>query len=77
MREFVETAFSHVGLNWQDHVDYQESLLRKAELAPLCGSSAKIQAALGWKAKTGFHAVVARLVDHEIEQCEKAADQTS
>ena len=77
VREFVETAFAHAGLNWQDHVDYKESLLRKAELAPLCGNSAKIQAALGWKAKTSFHEVVARLVDHEIEQCGKAAAQTN
>jgi GDPmannose 4,6-dehydratase len=69
VEEFVEAAFAHAGLNWKEHVDYQESLLRKVELAPLCGLAAKIDAALGWKAKTTFGTVVARMVDHEIEQC--------
>ncbi len=76
VEEFVEAAFAHAGLKWKEHVDYQESLLRKVELAPLCGRASKIQAALGWKANTSFGAVVARLVDHEIEHCERAAVST-
>ena len=71
VQEFVEAAFTHVGLNWIDHVDYQESLLRKVELAPLCGNFQKIQSAIGWQARSHFPEMVARLVDHEIEQCEK------
>ena len=73
VQEFVEAAFARVGLDWRDHVDYQESLLRRVELAPLCGHSAKVQATLGWQAQTGFRTVVARLVDFEMEQIENTA----
>ncbi len=77
VEEFVEAAFTHVGLHWKDHVDYQESLLRKVELAPLCGNSAKIRSTLGWKTQTAFQKVVARLVDHELEHCAKSSTVTS
>lgn len=69
VQEFVEVAFSHAGLHWKDHVDYQESLGRKVELAPLCGDASKIRAALGWKAATTFSTIVGRLVEFEIAQC--------
>jgi len=71
VEEFVEAAFAHAGLNWNDYVDYQESLLRKVELAPSCGRADKIKSALGWRARTGFRALVAKLVDDEIERCVK------
>lgn len=70
VQEFVETAFRHAGLDWKDHVDYQESLLRKVELAPLCGDATRIREKVGWKAATTFPTVVARLVDFEVAQCE-------
>ena len=70
VQEFVVAAFAHAGLNWKEHVDYRESLLRKVELASLCGRASKIQSALGWRAETGFNAVVGNLVDYEIRSCQ-------
>ena len=41
MKELLEIAFSHVGLDWQKHVEIDSALLRPAEDEPLSGDPAK------------------------------------
>ena len=64
VRELVEVAFSHVGLDWQDHVRVDESLKRgQAELHHLVGDAAKARERLGWRPTVTFEELVALLVD--------------
>jgi GDPmannose 4,6-dehydratase len=64
VRELVEVAFSHVGLDWRDHVRVDESLKRgQAELHHLVGDASKAREQLGWKPSITFEELVALLVD--------------
>ena len=64
VRELVEVAFSHVGLDWQDHVRVDESLKRgQAELHHLVGDASKARERLGWRPTVTFEELVALLVD--------------
>jgi GDPmannose 4,6-dehydratase len=64
VRELVEVAFSHVGLDWQDHVRVDESLKRgQAELHHLVGDASKAREQLGWQPTVTFEELVALLVD--------------
>jgi GDPmannose 4,6-dehydratase len=69
VRELVELAFGHVGLDWQEYVHIDESLVRgAAELHDLVGDSSKARARLGWQATLGFEGLVCLLVDADLER---------
>ena len=69
VRELVELAFGHVGLDWQEYVHIDESLVRgAAELHDLVGDSSKARARLGWQATLGFEGLVRLLVDADLER---------
>ncbi len=63
VREFVDTAFTYVGLNYHDYVITKPGLFRPAEVNILLGDAAKAQAKLGWKHKVGFEQLVKEMVD--------------
>jgi GDPmannose 4,6-dehydratase len=67
VREFCEVAFSHVGLNYQDHVVLDERFMRPAEVDLLIGDSAKARKALGWEPSVDFPSLVQRMVDADLE----------
>lgn len=69
VRELVECAFGRVGLDWQDHVRVDESLVRgKAELHDLVGDAAKARERLGWEPSVDFEGLVHMLVDADLER---------
>jgi len=69
VRELVELAFGHVGLDWQEYVHIYESLVRgAAELHDLVGDSSKARARLGWQATLDFEGLVRLLVDADLER---------
>src|SRR6185369_14056351 len=49
VKDLVEIAFGHVGLNWQDHVVLDPAFLRPAEVDHLIGDPAKAREQLQWK----------------------------
>ncbi len=68
VRELVSVAFEHVGLDWQDYVQIDESLQRgKAELYDLVGDPAKAKARLAWEPTVRFDELVHLLVDADLE----------
>jgi GDPmannose 4,6-dehydratase len=67
VREFVERAFSRVGLDWQEHVVVDESLIRPAEVDTLVGDPAKAHQVLGWQPSITFEGLVDLMVDADME----------
>lgn len=66
IRELVEVAFEHAGLNWQDHVEVADKFIRPLETGPLCGNPAKSKEILGWEAKTKFKELIGMMVDSDL-----------
>jgi GDPmannose 4,6-dehydratase len=71
IREFAEIAFNRVGLDWQDYVDVDNSLMRPAEIYDLRGDYSKAKRILGWEPKTSFDKLVRLMVDSETEKLQK------
>jgi GDPmannose 4,6-dehydratase len=67
VRELVDVAFGHAGLDWQRHVEVDPALVR-AEAALRRGDSRKAQAELGWQTTINFEQLVAMMVDADIER---------
>jgi GDPmannose 4,6-dehydratase len=68
VRELVETAFTHVGLDWQKHVRTDPKLLRPAEVEHLIGNSSKAEQELGWKPEVDFRGLITMMVDADLER---------
>jgi GDPmannose 4,6-dehydratase len=67
--EFVAAAFEHVGLDWREHVRYDESLARGSSDSPaLVGDPSKIRERLGWEPEVRFDDLVKMLVDADVEE---------
>jgi GDPmannose 4,6-dehydratase len=66
VREFCEVAFSHVDLDWHDHVVIDERFFRPAEVDLLVGDPSKAREQLGWKPKTSFAELVRMMVDADL-----------
>ena len=70
VKEFVEVAFGHVGLDWQEYVRYDARYERPAEVDLLIGDPAKAKAQLGWEPKVRFEELVHIMVDADLEMLE-------
>ena len=66
VREFTEAAFSHVGLDWSDHVSYDARYERPAEVHSLIGDASKAHRLLGWKAQTHARDLARIMVDADL-----------
>lgn len=72
IREFLDIAFTHVGLSWQDYVEFDERYLRPAEVDLLIGDPSKAKEKLGWEPSVTFEELVKLMVDSDREALEKA-----
>jgi GDPmannose 4,6-dehydratase len=68
VRDLVEIAFAHAGLDWQKHVRVDPALLRPAEVEHLLGDSSKARAELGWKPTVDFKQLVEMMVDADLQR---------
>ena len=69
VRELAEIAFAHVGLDWQEHVRVDESLVRgSAELHDLVGDATRARERLGWSPTVEFPELVRLLADADLER---------
>ncbi len=71
VREFLEEAFSIVGLDWEKYVEFDPRYLRPTEVDFLLGDPAKAEKMLNWKPKTSFKQLVAMMVEHDLELAQK------
>ena len=68
VREFLEVAFSHMGLDWQKYVEIDPRYFRPAEVELLIGDYSKAKKKLGWEPKTRFADLVKLMVDEDIRR---------
>lgn len=68
IREFLDVAFGHVGLDWEKYVEIDPRYYRPAEVDLLIGDMTKAQKQLGWKPKTTFKELAELMVDADIEE---------
>jgi GDPmannose 4,6-dehydratase len=67
VREFLEVAFAHAGLKWQNHVEIDPNYYRPAEVDILVGDYSKAKRVLKWEPKVRFHDLVTLMVDADIQ----------
>ena len=70
VRQLLEIAFGHVGMDYRDHVEIDPALLRPAEVYHLLGDSTRARQELGWKPKVGFDSLVKMMVDEDLARLE-------
>ena len=68
VRDLVEIAFAHAGLDWHKHVRVDPALLRPAEVDHLLGDPSKARAELGWAPTIAFKELVEIMVDADIQR---------
>jgi len=74
VRELIEVAFGHVGLDWKKHVTLDQRFLRPAEVDLLIGSPEKAKAKLGWTPTVDFTGLVKMMVDADLGRLAKAPE---
>jgi len=67
VEEFVDAAFRHAGLDWQDHVLIDERLYRPAEVFDLRGNPGKAREKFGWEPELTFADLIPMMVDADIQ----------
>jgi len=70
VRQLLEIAFGHLGMDYRDHVEIDPALLRPAEVYHLLGDSTRARQELGWKPKVGFDSLVKMMVDEDLARLE-------
>ena len=68
VEEFVETAFSMVGLGWKDYVEIDPRYYRPSEVDILQGDSSKARGKLGWSPKTDFKGLVRLMLESDLRE---------
>ncbi|MET3962352.1 GDPmannose 4,6-dehydratase [Marmoricola sp. OAE513] len=75
VRDFCEAAFSHAGLEWRDHVKYNDGFERPSEVDALIGDSSRAFTDLGWKAQTTALDLARLMVDSDRKEVERLLDR--
>jgi GDPmannose 4,6-dehydratase len=68
VREFVEIAFAHAGLDPERHVVVDPEFLRPAEVDHLVGDATKARDELDWKPRVSFRELAELMVDADVER---------
>jgi GDPmannose 4,6-dehydratase len=72
VRDLVQVAFEHVGLDWAQYVERDPKLIRPAEVEHLIGDSTKARTQLNWHPDVDFAALVKMMVDADLERAAAA-----
>jgi GDPmannose 4,6-dehydratase len=68
VREFLEEAGKHSGVDWQKHVEIDPRYFRPTEVDLLIGDASKARRQLGWQPRVRFKELVKMMVDADLEQ---------
>lgn len=67
VRDLVQVAFEHAGLDWQEHVTLDQRLLRLAEVDTLVADASRARDILGWQPTVDFAELICMMVDADLE----------
>jgi GDPmannose 4,6-dehydratase len=70
VREFIEVAFAHAGLDWEEHVEIDPKYFRPSEVDVLLGDYSKAKEKLGWEPTVTFEGLVQMMVDADVKAVE-------
>jgi GDPmannose 4,6-dehydratase len=68
VKHLVDTAFKHVGLDYQQYVRTDPRFIRPAEVDLLIGDASKAKEKLGWTPAVSFEQLVEMMVDADLER---------
>ena len=68
LKKFVETAFTGVGLDWNEHVETNDALLRPSDIEQSVGRPQKVREMLKWEASLNFKEIIAKLIQAEKQE---------
>lgn len=68
VREMIDVAFGHLGLNADDHLSINPKFFRPAEVDVLLGDASKARATLGWEPLISFEELITEMVDADMER---------
>jgi GDPmannose 4,6-dehydratase len=71
VKEWVQSSFACLDLDWKKYVKIDEKLLRPAEVDFLIGDSTKTRNVLGWKPKVNFEELVRIMVEYDYNELKK------
>jgi GDPmannose 4,6-dehydratase len=66
VRDLLEVAFAHVGLDYRQHIEIDPALLRPAEVYHLRGDYSRAARDFGWQPKTSFTQLIQNMVDEDL-----------
>ncbi|CAN5139331.1 GDP-mannose 4,6-dehydratase [soil metagenome] len=66
VQDFLEYSFDYAGLDWQDHVRFDERYFRPTEVDSLIGDASKAERKLGWKARVYTPELARIMVEADI-----------
>ena len=66
--DWLEISFSHLGMNWRDHVRFDPRFARSVDPVCLVGDSSKARQELGWSSKLSFEDMVKQMVDADYRR---------
>ena len=66
VRDILDIAFSHLGLDYRKYVRVNEKFIRPDESIPLVGDYGKIKRELGWQPSKKFGEMIEEMVDYDV-----------
>ena len=75
VRELVDVAFGHLGLDPEQYVGTDPKYFRPAEVDQLIGDYSKAKEKLGWEPRTSFEDLIKLMVDSDVELLESGVPQ--
>ena len=75
IRELLQVAFNHVGLNWQDHVKIDKRFHRPADAHELLGNPEKAVSGMNWTRSVTFEQLVKLMVDEDLKAVQRSSKE--
>jgi GDPmannose 4,6-dehydratase len=70
VREFIDLAFAHAGLDPEEHIEIDPKYFRPSEVDVLLGDYSKVKEKLGWEPTVTFDGLVQMMVDADVKAVE-------
>ena len=71
VRELLDVAFGHLGLDWTKYVGVDPKYFRVTEVDLLQGDASKAKRILGWEPRVSFKELIVNMVDHDLKEAQK------